>query len=173
MGSGSLKHSSRRPGGERRERQAGGKTTWSLFPDPQLPFPPTPRVSCLLMPIAAPRVMVLSRSQAGMGKGPLCPGQHQSSAGTATARLPGDEPRGQLSPGHRSMATRRTAQLPGVLPASRSLLNPGHLLHGAPAGQGGRLLSGPASCLLGQIPAGGPRGAGQAEWGQLPTLPTS
>lgn len=84
-----------------------------------------------------------------MGKGPLCPGQHQSSAGTATARLPGDEPRGQLSPGHRSMATRRTAQLPGVLPASRSLLNPGHLLHGALAGQGGRLFSGPASCLLG------------------------
>lgn len=62
------------------------------------------------------------------------------------ARLPGDELRGQLSPGHRSMATRRTAQLPGVPPASRSLLNPGHLLQGArPAEEAG---SSPAQLLV-------------------------
>lgn len=60
-----------------------------------------------------------------MGKGPLCPGQHQSSADTAMARLPGDEPRGQLSPGHRPMATRRTAQLPGSCLPPGLCLTPG------------------------------------------------
>lgn len=132
MGPGCLNHSSLE-GWRRRERPARVRQLGGQFPRPPR-APPHPWVSLLVMPASrqAPvrglgvhlsALYVVPESEPEAGEGPaVLQAAWEQHTHTVSTRLPGDEPRGRLSPGTGAWQLGQQRRAP-CLPSSRPLLN--------------------------------------------------